>query len=43
MSGSEYIYAGIAILAVDIILFVIFQIVIRHQIKSFRDVWKKLN
>ncbi len=43
MSGNEYIYIGAAILVADIVLFAIFQIVIRHNIKSFKEIWKKLD
>ena len=43
MSGADYIYTGAAILAVDVILFVVFQVAIKHHIKSFKEIWKKLD
>lgn len=41
MSGEEFIYIGIGIIAADVILFALFQVFMRRWIKAFKETWKK--
>jgi len=41
LSGTIYIYLGIGIIAVDVISFFVFQLLLRNKMKSFNEAWKK--
>ena len=41
MSGETLVYIGIGLIVFDVLLFIIFQVILRIYMKSFKETWKK--